>query len=56
MHLYPPSVKFEQRQRISFNFQWRYQVLRNTDTRYFEIQTSNMGFPPPPLAGPQYWV
>ena len=54
-HRYPSFLKFRQRQRILPNFRQRREAFINTDTRRFKIQTSDMGPPPPPLAGPPPW-
>ena len=38
-----------------FNFRQRHEALKNTDTRHFKIQTSNMGPQAPPSHPPHPW-
>ena len=41
-HRYPPWLRFREDKQFSFNFRERREAFINTDTRRFEIQTSDM--------------
>ena len=52
----PSFLKSNKGKEFLFNSRQRREAFTNIDIRCFKIQTSDIGPPPPPLAGPLFWA